>query len=336
MTMPPGTDPPRSPYPEPSPPGPSNPRRWMVLGVSVAVVIAVVAGLVVWKGLATRNDADIAATAAADDGVDRTIGLLREKDPVCDEWIEFADALSKNEEQWAASNRGIPATKWTFEQREIFVSAGEAMATAADQFESILPKARNVVIQELMAQTIVYLRAYVERIPTYVGSDGLIAGVANNFGAAITYMCSAVPLVSRLSRGKNPVSSATGEPAALEPFMVEKDSVCAEFQALIERQSAQLSGWVAGDSMKPAVLWTPKERTLSNAAREVLTRDYGHLLELQERSGNPIMSDLLLTQAAYMEAFAGAMPTYVPDDSQLWTTVTFLGGGLNSACRAEL
>jgi hypothetical protein len=336
--MPPAPGPPSSPRPQPSPsgsqtPDSSNRRHWVLLGVAVTVVVAVVVGMLVWNATATSPGGRGAPTA--EDGVDRTVGLLRVKDPVCDEWVTVSNELAAKEEKWAASNRGVPATAWSPEQREIFVSVGEAMSTAADQFESMLPKAKNVVLQELIAQTIVYLRAYVERVPNYVDSDGLIAGVANNFGGAITYMCSAAPLAPSASAEGKLVSSAA-EPAALTPFMAHRDSVCRDFLALIDRQSAQLSGWIAGDSTKPAAKWIPKERALNNAAREVLKRDYRQLLELGKRAKNPIMSDLLLTQSAYIQTFSRVLPSYTPDDAQLWTVVTFLGGGLSSSCKAEL
>lgn len=305
----------------------------MMLGLSLAVIVAVVLGLVVWSA----SDHGSGGPSSASDGdVDRTVGVLREKDPVCDEWGKYADELAEKEERWAGLNKGIPAAKWTPEQREIFESVGRAMSTAANRFESILPDARNVVLKELIAQTIVYLRAYAGRIPSYVASDGLIAGVAGNFGGAVTYMCSGVSTVPPISGDEEVTRSAVPQPAALTPFMVEVDSRCPEFQALVERQSAQLGGWMSGDATKSAYQWTANEHAINNAAREVLERDYGTLITLGKRPGNPIMSDLISTQAGYVAAFADALTSYTPDDSQLWDTVVLLGGGLTAACRAQL
>lgn len=344
MPMPPGGGPPSSPKDQASPssagvpkPTPSRRRHWFMLGGVLGVVVALAVGLMVWKSTSTRDDPGAGGTGSTAGGaVDRTVGLLREKDPVCDEWGKYADELAEKEKLWAEANKGIPAAKWTTEQREIYDSVGEAMLTAADQFQSILPKARNVVVQELIAQTIVYFRAYVDRIPKYVGSDSLLAGVANNFGGAVTYMCRATRVVPAFGSEEAQMPSAVPEPAALTPFMTGRDPRCKEFQALVERQSAHLRGWVASDSRKAAVQWTPNERALNSAAREVLDRDHRKLRELGERSGNPIMSDLILAQADYMRAFAAVIPDYAPNDAQLWTTVTYLGGGLSAACKAPL
>ena len=288
--------------------------------------------MLVWNATATSPGGRGAPTA--EDGVDRTVGLLRVKDPVCDEWVTVSNELAAKEEKWAASNRGVPATAWSPEQREIFVSVGEAMSTAADQFESMLPKAKNVVLQELIAQTIVYLRAYVERVPNYVASDGLIAGVAGNFGTAVTYMCSAVPLVPPV--GEFDVSSSVQQPAELQAFMEFADPVCSEFVALADRQNSALIGWAATDSTIPAVQWTPKQQALFDAVRKTITRDLVQFREIANDAEGRVMGDLAATQNAYMQAFADGIPSYTPDDAQLWTVATSLGGGLVAACEAKL
>lgn len=335
MTAPP--TPPRSGsprWPQDRPPSPGsffNRRRWMMLGLYLAVIVAVVLGLVVWNA----SDHGSGGPSSASDGdVDRTVGVLREKDPVCDEWGKYADELAEKEERWAGLNKGIPAAKWTPEQREIFESVGRAMSTAANRFESILPDARNVVLKELIAQTIVYLRAYVERIPSYVASDGLIAGVAGNFSNAVTYMCSAVPLVSA---GDGPrLSSWVQEPSELKDFMKVRDPVCDKFVALADRQNAALIGWAAMDSTIAAGDWTPKQRTLYDAVRKTITRNLARFREIASDAEGSVMGDLIATQNAYVKEFADAIPSYAPDDRQLWAVATSLGGGLAAACEAQL
>ncbi len=337
MTAPP--TPPRSGsprWPQDRPPSPDsffNRRRWMMLGLSLAVIVAVVLGLVVWNA----SDHGSGGPSSASDGdVDRTVGVLREKDPVCDEWIAVSNELASKEERWAASNRGIPATAWSPEQREIFSSVSEAMDSAADKYESLLPKARNILVQELVAQTIVYLRSYVQEVPNYVEADSLIAGVAGNFGTAVTYMCSVVPLLPTPSGSNNRTRSSVPNPTDLTPFVVDGDPACARTVELIDRQRSQLSGWAAADSTIAASEWTSGQRALNNAAREVIARDITDLRAIAESAESPIMADLLVARAEYMQAFADKIPTYTEDDALLWTTVTSLGGGLTAACKAKL
>lgn len=302
------------------------------MGVSLAVVVALVVGLLVWEVARPAGSGGIGPSA--DDGVDRTVGLLQEKDPVCDGWHRYADELAVKERRWAVSDDGVPAAKWSPEQRGVFESTGEAMSTAADQFESLLPQARSVILQELIAQTIVYLRAYVERIPAYVQSDRLIAGAAGNFSNAVTYMCSAVPLVrGNHSAGWN---SEVQNPADLRPFIESGDPICAEFTTVSDRQDEAISGWTVTDSTVPAEQFTPQQRELFDAVRFVLVDDMDKFEDLASRAKGTVLGDLILVQNAYTQAFVDAIPHYTPDDAQLWTVVTAIGGGIIAACEAHL
>ncbi|MCH9730018.1 MAG: hypothetical protein K0U84_10155 [Actinomycetia bacterium] len=303
------------------------------MGGVLAVVVALVVGLVVWKSTSNQG---AGATAQSDAGVDRTVGVLREKDPVCDEWLNYTDELSQAAEQWTALDRSVPATKWTPEHREIYVAVREAMTTAADQFESILPEARNVLLQELIAQTIVYLRAYVERIPEYVESDSLIAGVAAKFSNAVTGMCEMQPQLRASGSAEKTMRSSVPEPAALTPFMADENPACPKFLELITRQKTYLSAWAKVDSTLPAEQWTPAQRALNNAAREVMLRDAKDIRAIAEVAEGTIMADLLVARAAYMQAYAEIIPTYMPNDKFLWSTGTSIGGGLAAACEATL
>ncbi len=339
--MPPGGGP--SSYPQYPPPPPSvgtppsnssHRRRWIVLGGVLAVVVALTVGLVVWKSTSNQGEG---GTAQSEAGLDRTVGVLRERDPVCDDWGPAIVELTSREKKWLTLNRDIPAAKWTPEHREIFVSVGEAMTAAADKFEAMLPKTRSVVLQELIAQTIVYMRAYVERIPEYVESDRFINGVAFNFGNAVTKMCDAGTLLRVPGGTEKTTRSSVPEPAGLTPFMANgKDPACAKLLEVIDRQNTYLSGWAATDPMIPAEQWTPDQRALNNAAREVILRDVNVVRALADVAESAIMADLLATRADYMQAFADSIPTYAADDGNLWATVAYIGGGLGAACKATL
>jgi len=296
-------------------------------------VIALVAGLLVWK--ATSNPSGTGdPTPTASDGTDRTVGLLRERDPVCDDWAKSFDVFSESLKQWQSLNKGIPAAKWTPEQRAIFIETGEAMARSSEQFESILPKARNVVLQELIAQAVVHLRAYVEKIPTYVDEDALTSGVAINFSNAVTYMCSAVPLAPATDRAGPNWSSTVNNPSGLVDFMEGPDPVCGDFLAVSEKQNTALKGWAETDPTVPAEQWTPKEKKLNEAVSTVLNQYLPEFRRLAEGAEGRIVGDLLATQASYTQAYADAIPTYTPEDDQLWKATIALAGGIGAACEA--
>ncbi|UXA19332.1 hypothetical protein [Mycobacterium sp. SMC-4] len=292
--------------------------------------MALVVGLLVWQGRAADSP------SVADDGLDRTVGLLTEKDPVCDDWIRYANELAAATEEWSAIDKTISAGRWTPEQRAVVERAAEAMALAANQFESILPTARNVVLQELIAQSIVFWRKFVDRVPIYARADSVIAGVAGNFGSATTFMCTAAPIVLARNFTNETATSSAEHPGDLTPFISATDGVCQEFVALLDRQNRVLRGWASGNPAVPAADWTADERKLNEAAIPVLEADALQARMMAEGTDNYILSDLLTTYRAYLRAFTQALPEYEPDDGQLWKVATFLGGGIGAACRAPL
>lgn len=319
----------------PTPPGggsglPGSGRRpWMLIGVVFAAVAALVAGLLIWQ--ARSGDAP-----GADGGLDRTVGLLTEKDPVCDDWIRYADELAENLEPWSAIDKTISAGRWTPEQRAVVERSAESMTSAADRFETILPTTKNIVLRELIAQSIVFWRKYVERLPRYVYTDSMIAGVAGNFGSATTFMCTAVPIVVAGNHTGKPVTSSARHPGELKPFIFASDDSCEGVISLLDRQNRVLRGWASGDPSVPAAEWTANERKLNEAAIPVLEADARQAQMLAEATNNLILSDILTTYRAYLRAYTQALPDYEPDDGQLWKVATFLGGGLGAACKAPL
>lgn len=342
MNIPPGAPPPPPPWPPSNAPGPSGfggypppqpppkpNRNWLWAGLCAVVVVALVAGLLVWKGTSGSSGESENPTPTAD-GAGGTVGLLTEKDPICDDWLAYGKQLTEAEEQWAQVDEKIPAANWTEEQRRIYSSVSQAMSRAADKYESILPSATHPVIQELAAQTIVYLRGYVDRIPTYVAEDNGLIEVATMFDSALSNMCAAVPLIATNS-GESQRAKVT-DPAQLQPIFNENDAICVDFVALLDRQQAQLRGWFDTDPTLPAAQWSDQQKNLNTAVQAVMRRDADEARKLAGRTDNPAMHDLLVAYAAYLTAYADAVPTYIPDEHLLWQSARFLGSGLLAVC----
>jgi hypothetical protein len=343
MTMPP-IPPPGGPPLSPSndmPPPPCfglvpTPSRkpWILIGVSLSVVVALVVGLLVWQGTSSGSGSGTGDPSPIADDIDRTVGFLREEDPVCDDWHSAANELNARAGVWSEIDDLTPASRWTPEQKRIYADVGEAMTASSDRFEAILPKARNVTIQELIAQVVVYLRKYVRALPEYVESDRRYASIAMNFVNAVTYSCSSVPLVEDMGDHEI-LLSTVARPALLEEFMPSPDQICAEYVSVVELQNTVLSGWAETDATVAAAQWTEKERALNNAAREVLLTDSTRIREIARNAEGRVVGDLIALQSTYMRAFADAIPTYVPDDVWLWRVSTGIGGGLGAACGAN-
>ncbi|MDY6999283.1 MAG: hypothetical protein SW019_22030 [Actinomycetota bacterium] len=300
------------------------------MGLSLAAVVALVVGLLVWQA---RSDGASGGSGQAADDVDRTVGVLREKDPVCEDWWRYGDQLAADTEQWAQVDKSEAASEWTAEQREVFFAAGEAISAAANRFQEILPQARSPILQILISQSIVYWRQYLERLPNYEPVDGRYAEAGINFAGAVTFLCTAVPLVP--DQGGDERASRVANPGELVDFMPTEDVVCSEFLAMVDEQNAVLGGWASTDPTVSASQWSDRERLASSAARKVLAQDAGRARDFSDRTENDIFSDLLFTYAAYLSVFSDALPTYVPDDDHLWKAAIYLGGGLVAACEVS-
>ncbi|ORV83455.1 hypothetical protein AWC12_26255 [Mycolicibacterium iranicum] len=232
-------------------------------------------------------------------------------------------------------DRTTPGDRWNSEQRRIFQGAGDSMSKAVNAFEQIRPNARSLLLQELISQAVIYFRAYVDSLPTYTAEDRYSANAAVNFANAVTYLCSAVSLVQKIEfQGAVRVSSIA-PPAIQVNAIPESPEPCADFMALLDLQNTVLRGWSETDSARPATQWTPQEKALNNAARAVLLKDSEQFRRLADKYSGSVFADLVFTQAAYMRAYADAIPTYVPDDNWLWKVSTGLGGGLGAACKAS-
>lgn len=305
-------------------------RRWIIAGVVFAAVAALVVGLLVWQA---RSADDV---GSADDGVDRTVGLLTEKDPVCDDWIRYADELAAQTKAWSEIDDKTPAPEWDAEHRQVYENAGAVMQVAADRFESLSPNARSVVLKELIGQTVHYLRTYIVRLPHYAESDSFFAGAAVNFSSATTFMCTAVPLVRPVASSVARVPSKVVSDSDLLDAMVDGDNtVCGSFADLIDRQNTVLRGWEATDPSVPATQWTPDQRQLNMAVKDVLGEDAERVRTMSQQPTNPILADLLSTYAAYVDAYLIKLSAYEPDDNQIWRVATYLGGGIVAACETQ-
>ncbi|MGE2736404.1 hypothetical protein [Mycolicibacterium vaccae] len=265
--------------------------------------------------------------------MDRTVGLLTETDPICDDWIRFANELGERTQNWADGRMSIPAAKWTAEERDVFEDAGRAMSSAADLFESLLTEAKHIVVQELVAQTVVYFRTYAQRVPNYVESDRLISGAAFNFMNAVTHMCSTSMRATEFSQDSISSSSTTENPSALHMVVKDSDPVCAEFARLNEQEDLFLSGWMAtADATVPAVQWNSEDKALFKSVESVLKDSLPQYQRVAEAAKGRVLGDFLFTIAAYRKAFIGRIPSYEPADADLWTVITSIGGGVSAAC----
>lgn len=212
------------------------------------------------------------------------------------------------------------------------------MLSAAAQYEAMLPRAENRVIQELLAQTIVYLRANAENLPNYrAGEDVYLAFTATRLDGALAAICAAVPVAasatSALSTAR-PTSVAV-DPRALVPFMATKDGICDDYVAWAARRDAELKTWEldGGGLDVGAVEWTPQQRVIAQDVSRVLVRNADELEAFAERAKSPLVRDFLMTAVPYSRMFAERLPAYELADGPVWDVTSYLINAVRFGCR---
>jgi hypothetical protein len=303
--------------------------------MAVIVVICLVAGLVVWRAMSTSTGGSASPSGPDAGAGGHTIGLVIDEDPICGDWSKASEKMAGAEKAWTEVDDTIPASQWTPDQRRIFEDVASAMTAGANTFEQLLPRAQDPIIQELVAQTITYLRLYVDKIPSYEYKDGYLAGVANNFGSAVTSICTSAPNLASKSVQADTTQLSTTNPSALAPFMSTPDAVCNELRAIFHHQQSLLSSWRKTDSSIPASDWSQKDRDLNKLAQEVLQLDADRTSTLIQSATGPMVKDLLFTYAQYLKAYAQIIPNYTPADQYIWSVAAYIAGGLEAACQVN-
>jgi hypothetical protein len=329
----------------PGTPGPRRRRGWVwALAVFVIVVITVVGGVVVFGRSDSDGKASIPTTAPPSattrpaDSHDVPAGLISVVDPVCGDYAITFEILAQREQSYAQIDQDTPASQWTPAQRDVIGATVRAIQTAVDQYIALQPEAENRVVQELLAQTIVYLKATAQSLPNYIaGADRYLPQAATGFGGALRSACEATSVVNELPPQSRPPSApqtVAADPSALTSFMPEKDPICTDYIPWFDRRDNELRAWYSRDQSTPASQWSAEQRALNDQARTVLLRNVGEAQEFASRTTNPVLRDFLDTLGPYSQAIADALPAYVPDNASLWGVVAYLGSGIHAACRA--
>lgn len=313
-------------------PGKPNRRPWIIIALSFAAVVALVVGLLVWQ---SGSGGDGSGPPSADGDSGRTVGLLRKKDPVCDEWVRYADKFADDVDPWEEVDKTIPASKWDDDQRRVFEAAAVTIKDVADRFESISSMAKHMALRELIAQTVFNWRKYAAAIPDYKPSDGSYAGIATNFGGAVLFMCTAVPILESIKNVQGRDSKAVGDYSDFKYALDRGDPACSGFLTLIDRQKTMISGWIRTDPAISNEEWTTEQRELNMAVKAVLAGDAEYARTVASEASDPVFADLIFTYGAYLDAYVEKLAVYTPDDNQIWRVSTLLGGGIAASCGAR-
>jgi len=309
----------------------------VVAGVLVSVVL-VVLGVVLLRfdtteGTGQREAPGLEVRPATAE--DEPAGLVTSADPICEDHNLVSGILAGRWQSFGQIDHDLPARSWTPGQRDIAEATARAMLSAAGQYESMLPRAQNRVIQEMLAQTIVYLRMNAANMPDYQArSDAYIAYVVTALDGAVGNICSAVPEVKALPDSGARPTSVAADPRGLVPFMEVEDGICEDLVLWAERRDEELN-WEAynTDMDVAASQWTPEQRAVAADAAKVLARNVGEIREFAERAENPMVRDFLFTAVPYYQLIAERLPNYKVSDGPLWTVAFNSVNAVRYACQ---
>jgi hypothetical protein len=346
---PPGYQQPWYPPPPPRPPKKGGGAKWVILGVvALAAIIAVSVAVTV---VVLRSDSGGASKGATESTSGSAMGIasandkgpvtIITEDPSCSPWTPiYNNLLAAEQNGWTQRDKSIPATSWSPEQRTQYEVVGRAIRNAADQTVALAKLTPHRVVRELYEQTIVYWRAYTDRIPSYTPPDDYLAGVGDNAASAVTSLCNAITYGSAAQFGPTVALAAPpakfaplGDPANPQRFLTGANPVCADLNSVLTQFDAATADWHKLDPNIPASQWTGEHKDVIAGVIPKMKVLADNLEQLGQRSGNPTFQDFAVFSAQYLRAYVHALEnSYTSADNELANASVHSAATINNAC----
>ncbi len=341
---------PQQPWPAPVPPKKGGAAKWAIGAVSLVAVIAVTAVVAVsctknsgdsnGGGGGTKTSAAPSDVASANDN--GPVGIITE-DPSCAPWGPITNTLTGIEGKgWRDRDPSIPASSWTPEVRAQYEAVGKAWRKAADQIVPLAKMTPHRVMRELYTQSIAYMRAYADSIPTYSPADDGLARAGATAGLVITDVCDAVTSGSAKSRAS--LVPALSPPKSVAPIgdvtnpqrmFQMADAVCSELSPTLQQLlgNAIFKSWLNTDPQIPAANWSPEQQALTDAVIPVMGSTADALESLAGTSSNPVVQDFILLGVQYRRTYVQALSTYQSNDQHIYSAGQMAPGVVSAACK---
>lgn len=335
---------------------PSTPKegkawKWILGGVAVLAVVGVtVAVTVAVVGKGKGSDSSPAASISETDSAGLDIASANDtgaitiitEEPTCAPLAPIMTALADAQKNgWTERDTSIPAHAWPTEVRRQYESVGEAMRKAADQLVPLARITPHRVIRELYEQSIAYLRAYADSIPTYSPRDNSLIRAASSAANAITNICSAIDYGAAAARA--PLVKPLPAPSQLPPvgdlenpqrFLTRPNPVCKEWADAIAGFQRDAAAWGNTSPDIPVGQWSAEQRAINDEVIPVMKRFANQAIALGKRSDNTVLQDFAALSAVYRLAYVEAIPTYMPADKYLTKASVLASGLVEMACES--
>lgn len=340
------------PAPAPVPPKQGGALKWILGAVALLAVIAITAVVAISCSRPGRtNNAGGGGTTGTSSGASDIasandkgpVGIITE-DPSCAPWTPIASTLAGVENNgWRKRDASIPATAWTPDTQTQYEAVGKAMRAAADQTVPLAKMTPHRVMRELYGQFAAYARAYADSIPTYTPKDEFLAQTASTTSDVITYACAAISSGSAAARAPSvsppPIPSSVGPIGDLSNpprILANPDPICTNLISILEQLlvDPNFKTWSKGDPTIPASSWSPDQQALTNSVVPLMNSTADALETLVPQASNPVIQDLIQLGVQYRRAYIRALPTYQPNDDNIYTVGQYAPGIVALACKA--
>lgn len=336
----------QQPWPAPVPPKKGGAAKWAIGAVALVGVIAVTAVVAV---SCTKNSggSNGGSTSAAPSDVASAndkgpVGIITE-DPSCAPWVPITNTLGDLEAKgWRDRDPSIPAASWTPEVKAQYDAISKAWRKGADQTVQLAKTTPHRVMRELYSQSIAYMRAYADSIPTYTQADDSLARAATTTGLVITYICNAISSGSAAARAA--LVPALAAPAAVAPvgdlsnpqrLFGTPDVVCSDLTPTLEQllESPVFKSWLNTNPQIPVANWSPEQQSLTDAVVPIMSSTADALEKLAHRTSNAVVQDFILLGVQYRRTYIESLPTYQPSDSNIYLAGQYAPGVVAMACK---
>ena len=338
-------------WPPPVPPKRGGALKWVIGGVALLAVIATTAVVAVscdrHGGTNNAGGGSTATSGATSDIASANdkgpVGIITE-DPSCAPWGPIISTVAGIENNgWTQRDPSIPASSWTPEIRAQFEAVGKAMRNEADQTVQLAKMTPHRVMRELYGQITAYARAYADSIPTYTPVNDYLAQTSTTAGSVISYICDAISSGSAAARASlaPPITppthiSSVGNLANPSRIFNSPDTVCSELSSTLDKLllDPTFKAWLNTDPKIPGSNWSADQRSLNDAVAPLMSTTADNLEKLVTQSDNPLVQDFILLGVQYRRTYIQALPTYQPNDDDIYSAGQYAPGVVSNACKA--
>lgn len=322
--------------------------KWVVIAVVVVVVLAaaVVAVVLVKRNGSSAGGSDTVSAAPSDvaSGGDKAPATIVVEDVSCDAqqpiFNNFYDGMKAS--GFNDMDHSVPASLWSPEERRSYEEAKRVTEVVVTQIRPLVKLTPHRVRRELYEQAIAYWQAWIDKLPTYVGSDDAYRAAGTEAETALVRMCTALRTKAAQARSFLADSPTTPEDFAAvtsdapQLYLASGADQCSEFTAAVAAYYADpvIKDWQKIDYKIAASGWDPTQRHLSDQAADIIVELAHKLAGLGGESGNPVMADFTALGAQYLTAYAHAVPSYTSNDDSLIGAGLSLMRAVNQACKA--